>query len=238
MTLLDQFGPESGAVISRWPFGPIGAVGVDDLIDHPAHVHDAVDLRPPRVVILLLDRVRRQSSGKLFGVIMGAARHPASGFHAAGDLGVIGILFVMAPGIPAHDRIDLEQADQEDEPALQLILRDVGHAVIGVVQIKSLFETEHAGHLGVVALVAEHVVADAAGSSEAGGIPHVIVRGPHKVAGVSLLDELGDRSRRGERDVVRMRLDRQQHLALVRRPFCGAFEENLARRLFRPRLLR
>ena len=44
--------------------------------------------------------VRRESSGKLLGVIMRPAGHPASGLHAAGDLGVVGILFVMRPGIP------------------------------------------------------------------------------------------------------------------------------------------
>src|SRR5438552_224225 len=97
-----QLSPEPGPMIPCRPLGPVRAIGVNDLLDHASHVHDAVDLRPPRVVVLLLDRVRRQSSGKLFGVIMGAARHPASGFQAAGDLGVVGILFVMAPGIPAH----------------------------------------------------------------------------------------------------------------------------------------
>jgi hypothetical protein len=30
------------------------------LVDHAAHVHDAVDLWPPGVVILLLHRVRRK----------------------------------------------------------------------------------------------------------------------------------------------------------------------------------
>src|SRR5262249_39408468 len=53
-----QLGPEPRAVIPCRPLGPVRAVGVDDRIDHRAHVHDAVDLRPPGVVILLLDRVR------------------------------------------------------------------------------------------------------------------------------------------------------------------------------------
>ena len=169
-----------------------------------------------------------ESGGELFGVIVIAAGHPAGRFHAAGDLGVIGILFVVRPGVPAHHRVDLEQADQEDEPALQLVLRDVPHAVIGIVQVEDLFEPEHAGDLGVVALVAEHVVADGAGRSKAGGVAHVVVGRPHQVAGVALLDELGDRPGGDERDIVGMGLDRQQHLALVRRARGCSFQEDLA----------
>ena len=97
---------------------------------------------------------------------------------------------------------------QEDEPALQLILRYIRHAVIGIIEIEDFFQAEYAGHFGVVTLVAEHVIADFAGSSEAGGITHVIVRGPQQVAGVAFLDELGDLSRRHERDVVGVGLDR------------------------------
>src|SRR5438874_6236520 len=55
LAALRQFCPQSRTMIACWPFGPVGAVGVDDLLDHAAHVHDPVDLRPPRVVILLLN---------------------------------------------------------------------------------------------------------------------------------------------------------------------------------------
>src|SRR5438094_4252237 len=136
LAALGQLCPQSRTMIACWPFGPVGAVGTDDLLDHAAHVHDPVDLRPPRVVILLLNGVGLESSGKLFRVIMGTAGHPASGLHTTRDLGMIGILLVMGPGVPAGDRIDFEQADQEDEPALQLVLRNVRHAVIGIVQSK------------------------------------------------------------------------------------------------------
>src|SRR5206468_5627816 len=73
LTTPGQLGPQLRSMISRWPFGPVGAVGVDDLIEDPAHVHNAGDLRPPGVVILLLNRVRRQPRGKLFGVVVGTA---------------------------------------------------------------------------------------------------------------------------------------------------------------------
>ena len=168
---------------------------------------------------------------------MRPARHPAGGFDAAGDLDVIGVLLVMRPRVPAHHRIDLEQADQKDEPADQLVERHVAHAVIGIVQVEGFLQPEHAGHLGVVALVAEHVVADAAGGSQARSIAHVIVGGPQQVAGVALLDQLGDHSPRHERDVVGVRLDRQQHLALVRRPLGRALDEHVLGRRVRPRLL-
>ena len=130
---------------------------------------------------------------------------------------VVGILLVVRPGVPADDRIDLQQPDQEDQPALQLVLRDVAHAVVAVVQVEDLLETQDARHLVVVALVAEHVLADGAGRPEPGGVAHVVVGRADQVAGVALLDELGDRAGGHERDVVGMGLDRQQHLALVRR---------------------
>ena len=53
---------------------------------------------------------------------------------------VVGVLLVVRPRVPAEDRIDLEQADQEDEPALQFVLRNVRHAVVGVVQVEHLLE--------------------------------------------------------------------------------------------------
>ena len=53
------------------------------------------------------------------------------------------------------------------------------HAVVGVVQVEHLLEAEHAGDLGVVALVAEHVLADGAGGPQARGVAHVVVRRPH-----------------------------------------------------------
>ena len=84
----------------------------------------------------------------------------------------------------------------------------------------------------------EDVIADAARSSEAGGIAHVVIGCPQKVAGVPLLDELGHRTRRRERDVVGVCLDGQQHFALVGRPFGRAFDDDFARRLLGPRLLK
>src|SRR5262245_39846527 len=100
-----ELGPEPRAEIARWPLRPVGAIGVDGLIDHSTHVHDAVDLRTTCVVVLFLHRVRREASGELFGVIMRPARHPAGGFYAASDLDVIGILLVMRPRVPAYHRI-------------------------------------------------------------------------------------------------------------------------------------
>src|SRR5262249_50690822 len=70
-----------------------------------------------------------------------------------------------------------------------------------------------------------------------GGVAHIIVGGPQQVAGVALLHELGDHSSRHEWNIIGVRLNRQQHLALVRRPFGRAFEKHVAGRLLRPRLL-
>ena len=111
------------------------------------------------------------------------------------------------------------------------------HAVIGVIQIECLLQAEHTCDLGVVALVAEDMVADAAGRSQARRIAHVIVRRPQQVAGAALLDKLGHDSRGHQRDVVGVGLDRQQHLSLVRRPFSRAFDEYIARLLLRSCIL-
>jgi hypothetical protein len=56
-------------------------------------------------------------------------------------------------GVTACGRRASERGDYQ--PALQLVLRDIRHAVIGVIQIKDLFQTKRAGHFGIVALVAE-----------------------------------------------------------------------------------
>ena len=102
--------------------------------------------------------------------------------------------------------------------------------MVAVVQVEDPLEPQDPRHLVVVALVAEHVLADGAGRPEPGGVAHVVVGCADQVAGVAFLDELGDRARGHERDVVGMGLDRQQHLALVRRALGRALEEDLARR--------
>ena len=54
----------------------------------------------------------------------------------------------------------------------------------------------HRRPLGVVALIAEHVVADGAGRAETGRVAHVVIACTHQVARVPLFDQLGDRPRR------------------------------------------
>ena len=173
--------------------------------------------------------MRLQSGRELLRIVVVPAGHPASRFHAAGRHGMVGILLVVRPGVPADDRVDLQQPDQEDEAALQLVLRDVAHAVVGIVQVEGPLETQDARDFLVVALVAQHMLADRAGRPQPAGIAHVIVGGADEIAGVAFADELGDRARRHQRDVVGMGLDRQQHLALVRRARGHPLERNVAR---------
>ncbi len=122
---------------------------------------------------------------------------------------MIGILLVMSPGVPADDGIDFQQADQEDQAALELILRDVAHAVVAVIEVEDLFEPQNARDFIVVALVAKHVLADGAGSAQSRGVTHVVVGRSNQVARVPLFDELGNRARGEERNIIGMRLDRQ-----------------------------
>ena len=157
---------------------------------------------------------------------MGAAGHPAGGFDGLRHGVVIGILFVVRPRVPADHGVGLDEADQKNDAADQLVERDVAHAVVVVVQIEVAFAAENARHLVGVALVAEHVLADGAGRAEAGGVAHVVVRRADQVAGVALFDQLGDGAGGRERDVVGMRLDREQDFSLVGLSRVGALQHH------------
>ena len=87
------------------------------------------------------------------------------------------------------------------------------------------FAAEDPRHLGVVALVAQHVVADGARRARGpAASPMSSLVAPNQVSGVALFDQLGDRARGGERDVVGVGLDRQQYLAAVRLAGGGALQ--------------
>jgi hypothetical protein len=141
---------------------------------------------------------------------------------------VIGVFLVVRPGVPAHDRIDLEQADQKDQAALELVLRGVAHAVVAIVQVEDALQSQHPRHLVVVALVAEHVLADRPGRAQPARVAHVVVGGADEVAGVALAHEFGHGARGRQRDVVGVGLDGQQDLALVGSSLGRALEEDVA----------
>src|SRR5207249_1978369 len=82
----------------------------------------------------------------------------------------------------------------------------------------------------VVALVAENVFPDSTGRSKPSKVAHVIVGSANQVACIPLLDELGYRARGGEGDVVGMRLNRRQNLALVRCAHCRLLDEDVVGR--------
>jgi hypothetical protein len=125
---------------------------------------------------------------------------------------VVGVLLVVGPRVVADDRVDLQEPDEIDEAQAQLGPRDAVHPVVVVVEVEDLLQPEDAGHLVVVLLVGEDRLADRARPR------HVVVRHADEVPRVALVEELGHRPRREERDVVRVRLDGEQNLALVRPP--------------------
>ena len=84
-------------------------------------------------------------------------------------------------------------------------------------------------HLVVLALVAQHVIADGAGLADI--VAHVVVGGANQVAGVAFLDELGHGARGHEGDVIGMGLDRGQHFPAVRRARHGPLDEHAGGRL-------
>ena len=64
--------------------------------------------------------------------------HPAGGLDALCRHVVIGVLFVMTPRIVTQDRVDLEQAEQKNQPGAHLDPRHVVERMIRIVQIKDL----------------------------------------------------------------------------------------------------
>ncbi len=83
---------------------------------------------------------------------------------------MVGVLFVRRPGVPAHHRIRFEQADQKDEPALELVFAKRPPCGDWSSEIVNAFQPQHPSDLGVVALIAKHVVADAARRAEPGPV--------------------------------------------------------------------
>ena len=129
---------------------------------------------------------------------------------------MIGILFVVRPGVVTKHGVRLEQPEQEDQAANQLVPGYVAHAVIVVVEREIPREAEHAGLLGDLALIPQDVFTDRARLAHV--IAHIIIRGSNHVARIAFLNQLGHRARRKQGDVIGMRLDRDENFAFVRRP--------------------
>ena len=98
--------------------------------------------------------------------------------------------------------------------------------MVVVVQVEVGFAAEDARDLVVVALVAEHVLADGAGRAEAGGIAHVVVGRADEVAGVAFFDQLGDRARRRRAGCRRSGPAARAGLSLVGLARVGALQHN------------
>ena len=101
----------------RRTFGGIRAIGFHLLVDLLANVHHAGDLGTAREVVFVLNGFGLQPGGEVLGEIVCAAGHPAGGLGRLGHSVVIGILFVVRPGIPTYDGVDLNQANQENQAA-------------------------------------------------------------------------------------------------------------------------
>src|SRR5438876_5043446 len=88
--------------------------------------------------------------------------------------------------------------------------------MVAVIQVELALQTHDARELVGLPFVAEHVVADGAGLADV--VAHIVIGRADHVTGVTLLEELGDRSAAENWDVVGVRLDSCQNFALVRRP--------------------
>ena len=66
----------------------------------------------------------------------------------------------MRPRIPTNYGVGFDQPDDKNEAADHLIQRNIGHAVIAVVQVKVLLATQGTRYFCIVAFVADDVVAN------------------------------------------------------------------------------
>ena len=123
----------------------------------------------------------------------------------------------------------MKQADQKNQAADHFVQRDISHAVVVIVQVEMVLAAEDPRHFGSVALVAEHVFADRPGRAESDGVAHIIVGRAHEISRVPFFDQLGDGTRGREWDVVGVRLNGEQHLALVRPAFRRTLEHHPSR---------
>src|SRR5205823_6653747 len=171
------------------------------------------DFGTPGVIILLRDRVGLETGDELLRVIVLAAGHPAGGLDTTAKHIVVGILFVVRPGILAEYSIDLKRANEKNEAADQLVARNVAHAVIVVLQAEVTGKPERARLLVDFALIAQDVIADGPRLTDI--VTHVVVGGADHVAGVALGNELGHRAGADESDVIGVRLDGGEHLSFV-----------------------
>ena len=131
---------------------------------------------------------------------------------------MVGIFLVVRPRVPADDCVRFNQPNNKNESAYQLVQRHIGHAVVAVIQVKVSLAAQHPRHLRRVAFVTEYILADRPRRTESGRIAHVVVRGADEVSRIALFNQFGDGARRLERDIVGMRLKREEHFAFVRLP--------------------
>ena len=141
---------------------------------------------------------------------------------------MVRVFLIVCPRVPTNDGVGLDQADQKDEPADHLVQGHIAHAVVVVVQIEVVLAAQDARDLGIVALVAKHVVADRPLRAKPRSIAHIIIGRADEIARVAFLNPLDHRSRRHQRNIVRMSLECEKHFSFVRLFRCRPLDENLA----------
>src|SRR5262249_9991902 len=194
----------------------------DLLVEDRADIHHSIDhLRPARKVIFLFHGVRLDSRLKVFRQIPPPTGPPASRFNAAGRDVMVGVLLLMSPRVVADDRVHFHQPDDEDQPVAQLGRSDGVEFVIAVMQVEDFLQAEAARNLEVVALVVEDDLPD---SSPASG--HLIIARANQDTCVAFADQLEDGSTCEQRQIIAVRLDGGEHLALVGPSLYVALDEH------------
>src|SRR5205823_3929922 len=134
LALFGEFRAQLGSVMSARALRDVADIGVDLLLDEVAGIDHARNFGTPGVIILLRDRMGLETGDELLRVIVLAAGHPAGGLDTTAKHIVVGILFVVRPGIVAEYSIDLQRANEKDETADQLVARNVAHAMVVVLK--------------------------------------------------------------------------------------------------------
>jgi len=116
--------------------------------------HTVVRLSGPgHPIVAFADSVRFDAGGQMLREILIHACHPAGLLHGLAGDPMVGVLLSMSPRVKGEHRIDLQQAEEEDQAGAQLNGRHCVQLVIAVSQEKDLPEAQDAGHRLDLALV-------------------------------------------------------------------------------------
>src|SRR5207244_1204033 len=156
------------------------------------------------------DGMRRESGFQMLGKIVLAAAHRAGVLHGLPGCRVVAVFLPGSRRIERDDRVGLQCAKDECEPAANLDGGNLIHAAAAVIQIENILEAEDGRHLEMVLLAAQDVLRDG------GPAMFLVVAGADDVSGIALFHQLGAEAACEIGHIVQMGMYDDKDLAMVR----------------------